>query len=339
MKITINDIAKMAGVSKGTVSRVINNKAEGVGDEVRQRVKNIIDEVGYKPNQLARSIVTSKSKTIGLIIPDITNPFFPKLVRGIEDYAFSKDYTVFLCNSDENIKKEEYYLCNFIEKRVDGIILAPSRKSSTKLNQLLKDYDRPVAVVDRRVEGLTCDIFVSSDNFKGAYIGVSHLISQGYRRIAFFGGDKDLSNTKQRYEGYLTALSENDIKVDPDIVVYGRYTLHSGEALMEECLEKKTEFDAIFAACDLIAIGAIRVLKENAIKVPADIAVMGYDNIYISEFIEPPLTTVEQKIYEIASKVTQMLIAKIEGEKIEETEILIEPRLIIRETVRTVTQK
>ena len=148
MKITINDIAKMAGVSKGTVSRVINDKIEGVGEEVRERVKHIIDEVGYKPNQLARSIVTSKSKTIGLIIPDITNPFFPKLVRGIEDFAFSKGYTVFLCNSDEDTKKEEYYLCNFIEKRVDGIILAPSRKSSTKLNQLFSDYTRHFAIVD-----------------------------------------------------------------------------------------------------------------------------------------------------------------------------------------------
>lgn len=332
MKITINDIAKMAGVSKGTVSRVINDKNEGVGEEVRHRVKSIIEEVGYKPNQLARSIVTSKSKTIGLIIPDITNPFFPKLVRGIEDYAFSKGYTVFLCNSDENIKKEEYYLCNFIEKRVDGIILTPSRKSSIKLNQLLRDYDRPVAVVDRQVKGLNCDIFVSSDNIKGAYLGVSYLINQGYRNIAFFGGDEDLSNTTQRYEGYLKALHENNIKINPEIVLYGRYTLNSGENLMEQLLDKQPQFDAVFATCDLLAIGAIRILKKHLIKVPEDIAVMGYDNIYISELIEPPLTTVEQKIYEIASKVTQMLIAKIEGEKIEETEILIEPGLIIRKT-------
>ena len=332
MKITINDIAKMAGVSKGTVSRVINDKIEGVGEEVRERVKHIIDEVGYKPNQLARSIVTSKSKTIGLIIPDITNPFFPKLVRGIEDFAFSKGYTVFLCNSDEDTKKEEYYLCNFIEKRVDGIILAPSRKSSTKLNQLFSDYNRPFAIVDRQIEGLNCDISVSSDNIKGAYIGVSHLINQGYKNIVFLGGDKELSNTKLRYEGYLKALGENAMQLNSEIVMYGQYTLGAGEELMKELLNKQYEFDAIFAACDLIAIGAIRVLKEHSLKVPGDVAVMGYDNIYISELIEPSLTTVEQKIYEIASKVTQMLIQKIEGEAVLENKILIEPQLIIRET-------
>lgn len=334
MKITINDIAKMAGVSKGTVSRVINDKPYGVGDEVREKIKKIIDEVGYKPNQLARSIVTSKSKTIGLIIPDINNPFFPKLVRGIEDFAFSKGYTVFLCNSDEDSKKEEYYLCDFIEKRVDGIILAPSSTTNPKLNQLLGDYNHPFAVVDRQIEGLDCDIFVGSDNTKGAYRGVRHLIEHGHRRIAFFGGDKELSNTAFRYEGYKKALGESNIEIDESLIMYGRYSLESGEDLMRALINKNIKVDAIFATCDLLAIGALRVMKKNSISVPDDVAIMGYDNIYISELMDPPLTTVEQKIYEIANKVTKMLISKIEGEFMDENIVLIEPQLIKRETVR-----
>ena len=334
MKITINDIAKMAGVSKGTVSRVINDKPYGVGDEVREKIKKIIDEVGYKPNQLARSIVTSKSKTIGLIIPDINNPFFPKLVRGIEDFAFSKGYTVFLCNSDEDAKKEEYYLCDFIEKRVDGIILAPSSTTNPKLNQLLSDYNHPFAVVDRQIQGLDCDIFVGSDNVKGAYQAVKHLIENGYKKIAFFGGDRELSNTVFRYEGYKRALKDSNINIDDNLVMFGRYSLESGEKLMEDIIENKIVFDAVFATCDLLAIGALRTMKKNSISVPNEVAIMGYDNIYISELMDPPLTTVEQKIYEIASKVTKMLIAKIEGEAIENKIVLIEPHLIKRETVK-----
>lgn len=334
MKITINDIAKMAGVSKGTVSRVINDKPYGVGDEVREKVKRIIDEVGYKPNQLARSIVTSKSKTIGLIIPDINNPFFPKLVRGIEDFAFSKGYTVFLCNSDADAKKEEYYLCDFIEKRVDGIILAPSSTTNYKLNQLLSDYNHPFAVVDRQIDGLDCDIFVGSDNVKGAYRGVRYLIENGCKNIAFLGGDKELSNTGFRYEGYVNALKESNIEINDELVTYGKYSLESGEVLMNDLIRKNISFDAIFATCDLIAIGALRVMKKNSISVPNDVAIMGYDNIYISELMDPPLTTVEQKIYEIANKVTKMLISKIEGESVEQHTVLIEPQLIKRETVR-----
>lgn len=333
LRYTISDIARIANVSKATVSRVINNKSEGVSKETAQRIRKIIKELGYRPNTLAQSIVSSKAKMLGLVIPDITNPFFPQLVRGIEDYANSCGYTVFLCNSDNDPKKEERYLLSFIDKRVDGVILASTGSHSFILEQL-NNYNIPFVIVDRPLSNESADLCVYVNNYSGVYSAVEHLIRSGHRRIAFLGGTKNVITTNERFEGYKNALKDSHIPLDKSLIKFGDYSIISGTSMMEALLDNNTDFTAVMAGNDLIAIGAVKVLKRHGIRIPDECEIIGFDGIEMAEVFDPSISTVVQPIYEIAVDSAKLLIGKINGEITSSKKIVVEPSLVLRATTR-----
>ncbi len=309
---TINDIARMAGVSKGTVSRVINNNPRGVSEETRQHILDIIERVGYVPNRMAGSITLARTKMLGLIIPDIQNMFFPQMVRGAEDCAMEHGYTLFLCNSDSNIQKEQQYLQAFIEKRVDGILInSCGERMEERLRRSIQKSNIPVVLLDRRSKDFPGAPGIFVDNEEGAYTGTCHLIDSGCTAICFLGGPEGVNTTAERFRGYRQALKESGISFRPEYVLYGSYSTLSGYERMKNILESELKIDGVFAGADIIAVGALRALRERQVSVPEEISVLGFDNIAISADLSPSLTTMAQPIYEIGYRAVSKLLAQI----------------------------
>lgn len=334
MKITIKDIAKMANVSKGTVSRVINNKPEGVSEETRRRILDIIDEVGYVPNLNARSITVSETNTIGLIIPDVSNPFFSELARGVEDCSSKYGYTVFLCNSDMDLEKQKNYLTALFEKRVDGIILNTSGDfNDEKFRDKFNKLNIPVVLIDRKTKDIERYKGVFIDNEEAGYMATKFLISGGNKNIAYLAGPRSIDTSMKRLDGYDKALKEAGIKSNRDYVIFGDYTIKSGYERTLLLMEKQREIQAIFAGSDIIAIGVLKALKDMNISVPDEVEVIGIDNINISNLLTPSLTTVAQPIYEIGYKACEKLINFINNKSDKEDEYL-PVKLVIRNSTR-----
>lgn len=335
MKVTIADIARVANVSKATVSRVVNNKLEGVGKETRERILQIIEEYKFQPSMIARGLVTKRTKSLGLIIPDITNPFFPQLVRGAEDYANKNGYTLFLCNSDKSIEKEKDYINVFIEKSVDGVILTSNISEKSSQYSALKNYAIPLVLLDRYVDGSEYDVGVFLDNVKGAYLAVSYLLNKGHKNIAFITGPMSVTTSMNRFKGYEMALNEKKLEVDQSLIKEGDYLIDSGIKKVTELLEEGKKFTAVFAGNDMMAIGAMKALKSRNIKIPENVEVIGFDNIELSQVVEPPLTTVAQPAYDMGVLGAKLLIKLIEGKKLRTKNFVLEPELIIRGTTKS----
>jgi len=331
MKVTIKDIAKVANVSTATVSKVLNNKDQRISTETRELVLKIAKEKKYIRNSMARSLVTKKTNTIGLILPDITNPFFPELARGAEDKANEAGYMIMFANTDDNADKESRYLNMLAEKMVDGIILTQSAHKEGN-SETLEALKLPIVLIDRDMELKNIKGRVLVDNFNGAYDGVSYLIKKGHKKIAFITGPFSTTTSKDRLKGYEKALTDHNISINRDLIFEGEYKGQWGVQATHMLLDQKADVDAIFCGNDLIAINVIKTLKKKNIKVPEDIAIVGYDNIQFSEMIEPSLTTVNQPVYEMGYKAVELLIDILEG-KVYEKIIQLETNLVIRESV------
>lgn len=334
MRVTIDDIARLAGVSKATVSRVINNKNEGVGAETRKKIQKLIDDLEYKPNLLARGIVTSKTKTLGLIIPDITNPFFTELVKAVENHANKNGYTVIIANTDFSRIKEEDYVSTFIAKRVDGVILTSTVSDNNTIHSKFKKYNVPCVLLDRAMNTIDYDAGVYVDNECGLYISCEYLIKHGNKRIAFISGPKNVSTSKERIEGYKMALAQYQIEFDESLIKYGNFTLDSGYKAVWELNKGEIDFTGILASNDVMAIGAMKALRELGYKVPEDVEIIGFDNIELSSMIDPPLTTVQQPTLEMGKKAIEFLLSLIEGKTLRNRYIRLQPKLIFRYTTR-----
>lgn len=327
MKPTIKEVAKQANVSITTVSRVINNVEGCTNEETRNRILRVIEELDYKPNALARSLVTKKTKTIGLILPDISNPFFPGIAKGVEDRASKYDYNVILCNSYDSLKKEDYYINVLREKYVDGIILSSSKLNKDDENNYSKDI--PMVFIDRRPDvNITNGVFIN--NFSGAYTAVKHLIDLGHRNIGCLIGPKNINTSIERLDGYKKALEESGIPINEDFIRFEEYSIEGGYSAAREILKDK-KITAIFANNDLMAIGVYRAAKEMGYKIPRDISVVGFDDIDTAKVVEPPLTTVKQPTKVLGESSVEMLMEAING-KVEEKIIYLDTELIIRES-------
>lgn len=333
MSVTMEDIARMANVSKATVSRVINDKSEGVGEKTRQRIKEIIEETEYNPNLLARGMATSKSKTIGLVIPDITNPFFPELVKAVESCASRGGYTVFLCNTDDSVEKEETTIENFITKRVDGIILTSACKFATKIHHRLRKYNMPCVLLDRTLEDFAYTAAVYIDNEYAVYTATEYLIHQGHREIACIAGPSTISTSQERLSGYRSALLQHGIPYKEELVLFGKYSMESGYELTGQLLEQGHFFTGVLLGNDIMAIGAIKALRERRLRVPRDVSVIGFDNIQICTAFEPRLTTIQQPTYELGEKATHILIELLAGKVLEQNIFRLQPKLLLRDSV------
>lgn len=330
MPVTIKDIAKLSGVSTATVSKIINGKANDISKSTVEKVMKIIEEQNYSPNTIARSMITKKTKTIGLIIPDVRNPFFTDLTRGAEDVANDRGYSIFFCNTDDDLNKEIKYINNLIEKQVDGIALAGAAVRDRVLEEKM-DIRIPIVSLDRNVyfQGIKGKIEV--DNFSGAYDAVSHLIRSGHRKIMYLSGPLNIKLSSDRLEGYKKALLDNNIEYGEELVVVGRYNSDFGYEIIKN-IKIDNDVTAIFCGNDLIAIGAMNALKERSISIPKDISIVGFDDIYISSLVTPALTTVRQPSYTIGRLAMERLIDILEGKENLSSRVEIKLELIIRES-------
>ncbi|ACB86245.1 LacI family DNA-binding transcriptional regulator [Natranaerobius thermophilus] len=353
---TIKDIAKKAGVSITSVSQVLNNKDMGIKEETKEKILAAARELDYKPNYLARGLITKKTNTLGLIIPDITNPFFPQVVRAIEDTANYQGYNMILCNTDDDVDKEKLYLRVLEEKCVDGIIFTSSTKSSKSYLDHLENNDTPFVLLDRSFSGPLDFPKVYTDGYKGIKLAMNHLITRGHRDIAFLSGPETSQTAKDRLEGYRQALSEAGLTPESEsqLIYYGDYKALSGEQGIAELLDTNPHITAVVAANDLMAVGAMRTIKNRGLKIPEDISIIGFDNIQTSRLVDPPLTTVAQPSYQMGQMATDILIDMIEKttnitgksthpetnqtsqdfESLKIQEVKLEPELIIRNSVK-----
>jgi LacI family transcriptional regulator len=327
---TINDVAKRAGVSPVTVSRVLND-APNVNAATREKVTRAIAELGYVPNVVARSLRSRRTRTLALILPDITNPFWPTVARGVEDAAQKGGYTVLLCNSDENADKQARYLEVVVSQQVDGVIIAPCDSDSTHL-ALLRGHRIATVVVDRRIDDWDVDT-VRGDSIGGAHALVRHLIELGHKRIAMLTGPENTSTSQDRVAGYEAALNRAGIPVDEDLIRYGEYREAAGHEMMLALLRGHPEITAVFAANNAIAVGAVEAIGERGLRVPQDIALVCFDDLSSASQLFPFLTVAEQPAYQIGFEAAQLLLNSLSAEApLAPRHIMLPTRLIVRQS-------
>ncbi len=329
-KTTINDIARLAGVSKTSVSMVLNQKDANIGDDTRQKIIKISEELGYIPNYAAKSLNTNISGTMGIVLPDITNPFFAQMGRAIEDYASELQYNVILCNSDNDVEKEIKYIKLLISKQVDGVILISGGNELSGIN-ILKSNHTPFVLVDRYITGYRDEMGVYCKNREGIIEGVDYLYLKGKRKIIFVNEESRLHVFKERLAGYIDAMKKYDI-YNENYIFETKLSLQGGMNVTERILEQVKGIEAIFYCSDIMALGGMKILIRKKYRIPDDIAIMGFDNIQIDEFIEPELTTIEQPVLEMGKSACKILVDYING-KSQEREIFFTPKLKIRDTV------
>lgn len=330
---SIAKIAQICGVSKATVSRVINNNPNGVGEETRKRVLKTIEELKYRPNSLARGVATSHSNMIGLVVPDVSNFFYPKIIRGVMDYMDDVGYSVILGNSDYNPEREAHQLLHMIDKRVDGIILCSGVSNHEFLSDFRK-YDVPLGLVGRSFDHSLSDTSITGDNIRGGFKSTSYLIRGGNRRIVYIEGNPGLAGSQQRLEGYRKAHRDAGIPICEELILSGDYSIDYGRQAVDDILDRGLKFDAIMTGSDLIAIGVVNQLQHRGIRVPEDVEVIGFDNIELTTVVNPPLSTVSKPHYQMAQHISQQLLSIINGEQVILPHMIVEPQLVLRNTTR-----
>jgi len=325
---TINDVAKRAGVSPVTVSRVINSTGN-VSAATREKVERAIEELGYVPSVMARSLRSKRTRTLALLVSDITNAFWTTVVRGVEDTAQGRDYSVFLYNTDENPVKQQRYLDVVVAQRVDGVIIAPYDSDAQNLAKLRK-RNIPTVIVDRRVEGWDVDS-VYSDSVSGAKALVQHLIGLGHRQIAVLSGPTSTSTAEDRVVGYCMALAEAGIPIDPRLIRRGEYRITSGEDMTHQMWGEGLNPTAIFAANNAIAVGVIQASGKRGLRIPQDIALVCFDDLpYVSRLF-PFLTVVVQSAYNMGVNAAQLLLSRLDSDaSLQLRHVVLPTRLIIR---------
>ncbi|PJI08954.1 MULTISPECIES: LacI family DNA-binding transcriptional regulator [Clostridium] len=331
MAASIKDVAREARVSIATVSRVLNN-VDVVNEETKKKVMEAIKKLDYRPNIVARSLKTQRTRTIGIVIPDISSQFYPEIVRGAEDVANIYNYNVILCNTDLDVSKEKDYIRVLKEKMVDGVIYMSNSLAPEILN-LLNELKIPTVLVEtRESEDENAFPSVTIDNVKAAYDAVNYLIKKGDKKIAFVGVNPKIKNASAvRIHGYEKALKDNNIPYDKDLVQFGGLKAVDGYDGINAIIAKE-KIDAVFCASDEIAMGVINGLRENNIEVPKDVDVMGFDNIYTASIFYPKLTTVEQPTYDMGSVGMRMLIKIINKVELERTHYVLEHNIIERDS-------
>ncbi len=326
---TMKDVAKRAGVTQPTVSHVINGTAS-ISKEVTLRVRQAIKELQYRPNALAKGLKTNKSKSVGLIVPDITNSYYACIAKQIERLLVQKGYVSFLCCTNYEETSEQKIVDRILRYNVDGVIILCELINREPMKQLA-DFNVPtVTLDDYPCESGVCTVYTDSE--MGGYIATKHLIDMGRRKIAYLGEKITMKSLRLRFEGYKKALAEANIPLNEDIVILDKelsYHFDTGVKFMRKLADKG--LDAIFASTDIIALGAIRALSEAKMRIPNDIAVIGYDNIPLSDLITPSLTTIAQSDKKSAHALVEQLFLQIAGEEFQK-EVRLIPELIIRET-------
>lgn len=326
---TIKDVAALAGISYTTVSHVLN-KTRPVSEHVRLKVEAAIAELDYVPSAVARSLKARSTATIGLLVPNSVNPYFAELARGIEDGCERNGYCVILCNSDDNPQKQRSYLRVLLEKRIDGLIVA-SVGEDRDLLESLAGVRTPMVIVDRALEGVDADL-VRIDHEQGGYLATRHLLDLGHRDIACIGGPVDTGASQLRLAGFRRAMAEQGLQVPQGRVLHCDFSSPGGHAAAGHLLDGARP-TAIFAGNDMIGFGVLRAAAERNISVPGELSVVGFDDIELSRYVYPPLTTVGQSIRELGESAAQLLLSRIAAPRSGDAEQrIVAPRIVLRES-------
>ena len=326
---TIKHVAARAGVSFTTVSHVVN-RTRPVSDDARLRVERAIAELGYRPSAVARALKTSQTRILGVIVPNIINPFFSELMRGIEDACERNDYAVFLCNGDDDSARQGRSIETLLERRVDGVLLATPTGPASALARRLDPAKVKTVLVDRNLSGFAADR-VRIDHHAGARAAVEHLLSLGHRRIACLAGPMSFAASRARVAGWRKALARAGIVPRNDWILEGDFRVASGHQLARGAMGRG-EFTALFASNDLLAIGALRAAAEEGVAVPKSLSVIGFDGIEMGAFTYPALTTVGYPIRVLGETAASVLIERIAGRVAKLRDVVVTPRLIVRES-------
>ena len=327
--VTIKEVAKLAGVSASTVSRALSGRIP-VDPKTREKVLAAVKDLNYEPNALAKGLKEGRTGTIGLIVPNICNPVFPLVSRGVEDMAKEHGYTLILSNTDEDPELEKEAILKLRKQWVDGILLATSGREKSHIEDL-KRSGLPMVMLIRKPE-VEMDAVVIN-NTKAAFDAVSYLINMGHDRIAIFNGDRRLPLYEERYQGYVQALEAVGIPIDPSLIieVSDRESCYDAACTF---FKNSNTVDAVFAVSDPRALEVMRAAKDAGLHIPNDVSVIGFDNLQFSSFLDPPLTTVNQPFYKMGQAAAKRLITLIEEQSAKPLIQVMETELIVRESVR-----
>jgi len=326
---TLKDVARKANVSVSTVSRVFNSP-DKVRPATRERVRKAADALGYRPSRVARRLrlKDGSANLIGLVIPDIQNPFFADVTRGVEDVSRDRDYALLLCNVDEDSEKQKVAVETLRNEDVDGVIIPPVSPTDPAVQQLV-DEDTAVVCVDRRLRDARVDTIVS-DNRTGAYEAVTHLIELGHERIAFIGGISRISTSIERRKGYEAALRDHGLSVDPALVKEGDARQERGAPLTHELLDLDRPPTALFTGNNLTTLGALSALNQRGVHVPEEMALVGYDDVPWPMALNPPPTVIAQPGYEMGRRAAELLLERLKEPDQTPTVVTLQSKLIVR---------
>lgn len=324
----MKDVAELAGVSASTVSHVLNGTRK-VSEDTRERVRLAIEELGYEPNLLAKSLKVSRTFTIGLLISDIQNPFFTSVIRGAEDVALSRGYHLFLCNTDEDPNREDEYVRELSKKRVDGLIVASSASRRNHTLQLRLE-DVPFVFMDREVEGIEADT-VSVDNRLGMRLIAEHLTQLGHERVGMVSGPLEKSSGHERYHGLRDALADLGLPLHDSLVRFGDFRVSGGREAAEELLRLPEPPTALVVSNNQMTLGALLAVRELGLRVPDEVSVVSFDDMEWAPLANPPLTALAQPTYEMGATAARMLLDKIEKKATgSPSKLFMEPELMVR---------
>ena len=332
MATSIKDVAREAGVSIATVSRVLND-IDVVNEDTKKKVLDAIKKLGYRPNIVARSLKTQRTKTIGILIPDISSQFYPEIVRGAEDVSNIYDYNIILGNSDFDVEKEKEYLRVLKEKMVDGVIYMSSSLQDEILDLINELNLKTILVETKDKEGKLPSVTI--DNKEADYEGTKYLLNKGFKNLAFVGVKKDEMNAwSDRYIGFEKAMNEANITIDNDLIHLEDLKVNSGYNAAKSYIDSGKKVDSIVCATDELAMGVINGLRDNGVNVPDDVSVIGFNNNYLGEIFYPKLTTISQPSYDMGSVAMRMLIKLLNKQELEQAHYVLPYGIVERNSVK-----
>ena len=329
---TMKDVARLAGVSTSTVSHVINQNRYVI-ESITLRGKNAIEELNYAPSALARSLKMNRTNTIGMLLTTSNNPFYAEVVRGVERSCYERGYSLILCNTEGDLQRMNHSLETLLQKRVDGLLIMCTEVQDPSKDVFTRYPSVPTVMMDWSPFDSVGDV-IQDNSFLGGEIATRYLIDSGFTRIACIAGPQDKSPARARYQGFIQAMEQAKIEVNEDYIIFSDFEFAGGFESMNKLLELSTPPQAIFAGNDAMAVGAYQAIFQKGIKVPDDISIIGYDDIDLSPYMIPPLTTIHQPKDKLGKQAVDQLIYRMDNPEADASVLVLTPELIERQSVR-----